>query len=100
MLIGSPVLDDVFEDEYNESVTYYFRTDKKVLEDFGCEIPDGTVWAEISVEVPKNNREAECAIVCISPTVLEGDMYSDVDWTNVDLPNAEIKYLLEIVKEK
>lgn len=87
-----------FDDKWvkeDEGVTrLYFIAPKDTL---GSQYPDAE-HAEICVEFPTERPKANCSVVSVSPTKYfeEEDGYVDYDWSDVDLPDEEIKELIAL----
>ena len=86
--------DERFDDDYNNTTTFYFVAPKEMLNEY---IPDANypdaISMEIAIEVPTNNIEAQAAGVSVSPTRKEEWGMEDYDWIDVNMPYDLIETL-------
>lgn len=87
--------DEAYIDKENETVTFYFIAPREMLINFFISCPNA-VSMEISVEFPIDYIEGSYGKCSVSPTILEDDEYSDIDWRDVDLPEDEIEELIDL----
>lgn len=95
-LIQNAEFDEKYDSNAYQTTTLYFTASKKLLEFLPKEYPDA-VSAEISVEFPSENPEANASYVTISPT---NDMGEDFDWSDFNIPLEYIEILLEIAEKR
>ena len=88
-------LDEWYYCESYNTVTFYFTAPKELLKPYG-EFLDA-VSMEISIECPRDSINSESASVMYSPT---DDTGSDYDWFYVDMPEDQIKELIEMALKK
>ena len=85
--------DDIYRDEYYNTITLYFTAPKEILKEyFSTDYPEATA-AEISIEVPADHIEAKYALVSISPTKLIEGGQDDYDWRDIDMDPVLIETL-------
>lgn len=93
MDINDIIFDERFDDDYNNTTTFYFTAPKRHLKIF---FPDEdfpeAVSMEISIEFPSDHIEARYAsMICVSPTREDENGTEDYDWRDISLSYDEIE---------
>lgn len=88
-------LEDIVDFESSGLTSYYFRTDKKILDDMGIEYDEETSFATLHIEMPTDDLCFDLAEVSISATIEEDDETEDVDWNDIEISEDEFQYLMK-----
>ena len=86
-------LDEIYRDEYNNTITLYFIAPKEMLNEYvNTDYPEA-IATEIAIEVPADHIEARYASVSISPTKIIDGMECDYDWMDINMDTTLIETL-------
>jgi hypothetical protein len=102
-MINEELLNKItFDKRYDDDglTTLYFTAPKEILSEFGImyEFEDDAIYAEISMEFPTENIDADHVLcyIGLSPTIETDDGMTDIDWNDIELSDNDINKLISL----